>query len=57
MLKYPDIQRKAQKELDAKVGRDRLPDYQDKEKLPYIDAVIKEITRWHPNIPLESTMQ
>jgi len=52
MIIYPDVQRKAQAELDAKIGRERLPDLSDKDELPYIVAVCKEILRWMPVTPL-----
>ena len=44
--------RKAQAELDAIVGRDRLPSFEDKEKLPYICAMVNEVLRWRPAAPL-----
>ena len=50
MVLYPDVQRKAQAELDSAIG-DRLPGFEDKKKLPYISAVCKEVHRWHPVFP------
>jgi len=52
MLLYPDIQQKAQDELDSVIGRDRLPTFEDRPRLPFIDAVCKEILRWRPVTPL-----
>src|ERR1700753_1021541 len=52
MVYNPDVQRKAQKELDEKVGRDTLPDFGDRDRLPYIDALINELPRWFPVVPL-----
>jgi len=52
MVLYPDVQRKAQAELDRVVGRDRLPNFNDRESLPYIEAVIKEALRWLPTAPM-----
>jgi hypothetical protein len=52
MTLYPNVMRKAQAELDAIVGRDRLPTFQDKDSLPYIRAIIKETLRWRPVGPL-----
>ena len=40
---HPDIQGKAQRELDAVVGRDRLPTVEDKKSLPYCHAIVKEV--------------
>ncbi|PQE17120.1 cytochrome P450 protein [Rutstroemia sp. NJR-2017a BBW] len=39
---------KARAELDAVVGRDRLPVPNDKSNLPYITAIVEEIFRWRP---------
>lgn len=44
---YPEIQRKAQEELDRVVGRNRLPNIADEKDLPYIRAIIKEVERCH----------
>jgi len=52
MLLYPDIQQKARDELDSVIGRDRLPTFEDRPRLPFIDAVCKEILRWRPVTPL-----
>ncbi|KAH6893746.1 cytochrome P450 [Coprinopsis sp. MPI-PUGE-AT-0042] len=49
---YPDIQRKAQAQIDEVVGADRLPTFDDLERLPYIQAFVKEIGRWHSVTPL-----
>jgi len=52
MVENPEVQCKAQAELDRVVGRDRLPDFSDKENLPYIFALYKEVLRWAPILPL-----
>ncbi|KAI0643184.1 cytochrome P450 [Trametes meyenii] len=52
MSQYPEVQKKAQAELDTVVGRDRLPDHSDREALVYVNAVIKESLRWHVVVPL-----
>ncbi|SJL03002.1 related to cytochrome P450 CYP2 subfamily [Armillaria ostoyae] len=52
MLLYPDIQLKAQAEIDAIVGNDRLPRFDDREHLPYINALALEVSRWHAVGPL-----
>ncbi|KAK7464930.1 hypothetical protein VKT23_006138 [Stygiomarasmius scandens] len=48
MILHPDIQDKARAELDKVVGTRRLPTFQDRPNLPYIEALIKELLRWHP---------
>ncbi|KAF5356850.1 hypothetical protein D9756_006808 [Leucocoprinus leucothites] len=51
MLIYPEIQRKAQEEVDLVVGTDRLPDFSHRSQLPYLTAVLKEVLRWNPVLP------
>ena len=51
-MTYPEIQRRAQVQLDAVVGPDRLPTLNDRSQLPYIDALLKEVMRFTPVTPL-----
>ena len=48
----PEVQKKAQAELDRVVGPSRLPDFGDLENLTYVKAVVLETTRWMPTVPL-----
>ncbi|KAH8768679.1 cytochrome protein [Hyaloscypha sp. PMI_1271] len=41
-----------QEEIDRNVGTGRLPGFQDRQNLPYIDAIVKEVLRWHPVAPM-----
>ncbi len=52
MAMHPGILKKAQGELDVVVGPDRLPDFSDQESLVYVNAIVKELLRWHPVVPL-----
>ena len=52
MIIHPEIQRRAQAELDAVVGPHRLPNLQDRADLPYLGAIQKEIYRWAAIVPL-----
>ncbi|KAK5630396.1 hypothetical protein RRF57_006111 [Xylaria bambusicola] len=52
MTIYPEVQRRAQEELDRVVGYDRLPTLADRDELPYINAIVKETLRWHPVAPM-----
>lgn len=53
---FPEKQKRAQEELDLVVGLDRLPTFEDRPSLPYIEAIISECFRWHPTSPAgEST--
>lgn len=51
MLQFPEVQRKAQEEIDRVIGTTRLPTIEDRENLPYIDALVKEAHRWWPIVP------
>ena len=51
MIAYPEIQKRAQGELDAVVGRSRTPTLADAPNLPYIQALVKESLRWRPAFP------
>ncbi|KAG2738465.1 cytochrome P450 [Suillus brevipes Sb2] len=44
---FPDLQKKAQAEIDAVVGPDRPPSFADRNSLPYIEALVKEVFRWN----------
>ncbi|KAH8823464.1 cytochrome P450 [Flagelloscypha sp. PMI_526] len=52
MVLYPEIREKAQKELDRVVGVGRIPEMADRNDLPYINAIMKEVLRWAPVAPL-----
>ncbi|KAI0042144.1 cytochrome P450 [Auriscalpium vulgare] len=49
---YPDVQTRAQAEIDAVIGRERLPSFSDRASLPYIEAMCKEILRWRVAVPI-----
>lgn len=48
MLLFPEVQARAQQEIDAVVGSGRLPTWGDEQNLPYVRSVIKEVLRWRP---------
>lgn len=52
MMCYPEVQRKAQGEIDQVVGPDRLPVMSDLDRLPYVQALTWEIFRWRVVVPL-----
>lgn len=52
MVLFPKVQTQAQAELDRVVGPNRLPTFEDYERLPYIRALIKEVLRWRGVPPL-----
>ncbi|KZP18991.1 cytochrome P450 [Athelia psychrophila] len=51
MMKHPEVQAKAQLELDTVLGAGRLPSFGDEDSLPYISAVVKECLRWEVATP------
>lgn len=57
MALHPQIQQRAFEELAGVVGRERLPTVTDRDKLPYLSAVIKETMRWSPVLPLSESVQ
>ena len=46
MVLYPDVYEKAQAEIDRVIGPDRMPDLDDRDSLPYLEAVIMEVYRY-----------
>lgn len=54
MVLHPDIQAKAQQEVDACVGDERDVEDSDVPNLPYLQAIVKEVLRMHPPGPLLS---
>ncbi|KAF8908532.1 cytochrome P450 [Gymnopilus junonius] len=52
MTIHPEIQRKAQSEIDRVVGTGRLPNLEDRPSLPYIDAIYREVLRFGPPVPM-----
>ncbi|KAG5353583.1 hypothetical protein C0989_005101 [Termitomyces sp. Mn162] len=48
MLHFPSVMKKAQDELDHVVGLNRMPEFDDKDNLPYVKAVINETLRFIP---------
>ena len=57
MVCYPDVLKKVQEELDAVIGRNRLPKLEDRPRLPYADAVLKETLRWNSVVPMGVSTQ
>ncbi|KAJ3557244.1 hypothetical protein NM688_g1574 [Phlebia brevispora] len=52
MVLHPSAVKRAQAQIDKVVGRERLPTFADRARLPYIDAIVKEVLRWGPVTPL-----
>ncbi|KAF7342885.1 hypothetical protein MSAN_02004900 [Mycena sanguinolenta] len=52
MVLHPEVQAKAQREIDLVVGDMRLPEFRDREDLPLVECILQETLRWMPPIPL-----
>lgn len=52
MALNPDVQRNAQDEIDRVIGPGQLPTIADRDHMPYVNAVVKEVFRWHPALPM-----
>lgn len=52
MIKYPEVQAEAHRQIDSVVGPERSPNWGDYAKLPYISQIVKETMRWRPVTPL-----
>ena len=46
MTLHKDVVKKAQAEIDAVVGIERLPTSKDRLHLPYVDCILKEVLRY-----------
>ncbi|KAF8661211.1 hypothetical protein AX16_001491 [Volvariella volvacea WC 439] len=52
LMLYPDVMKKAQREIDAVIKPGNCPEFSDKESLPYLSALVKELWRWSSVFPL-----
>lgn len=52
MALNPDVQARAQEEIDHVIGKDRLPKVADRVNLKYVDCVMREVMRLNPVQPL-----
>ena len=52
MVLHPEVQQKLHDEITRNIGPDRLPDYHEVERIPYLHAVVRELFRWQPVVPL-----
>ncbi|RXW19070.1 hypothetical protein EST38_g6790 [Candolleomyces aberdarensis] len=52
LASYPEVQAKGQAEIDAVIGSERLPLVADRGELPFVNAIVKEVSRWYTVVPL-----
>jgi hypothetical protein len=45
MLTFPEVLKKAREEVDRVIGNERMPEFHDKDQLPYVVALINETLR------------
>jgi len=55
MVCFPEVQKKAQEEIDRVVGNERSPTWEDEAQLPYLKALTEEVLRWRPVAVLGGT--
>ncbi|KAF8581539.1 cytochrome P450 [Ramaria rubella] len=51
MCTHPEVQAAGKAEIDRVIGNERLPTIEDRDNLPYIGAIVKEVMRWGPVLP------
>ncbi|KAJ6555588.1 cytochrome P450 [Mycena vulgaris] len=52
MVLHPEVQAKAQAEIDSVTGRSRLPRMSDRTAMPYLVSIVWETFRWSPPVPV-----
>jgi steroid 17alpha-monooxygenase/17alpha-hydroxyprogesterone aldolase len=52
LVKYPDVQERLQHELDDVIGGIRAPEWDERQRLPYLEAFITEVLRHCSVMPL-----
>lgn len=51
LASHPLVLQRAQAEIDRVVGKERLPELNDRPYLPYLEAIYREVMRWSPVTP------
>ncbi|KAG9457316.1 hypothetical protein H6P81_001824 [Aristolochia fimbriata] len=52
MMRHPKVFEKAVEELDRVIGKEKWVEEKEVQKLPYIEAIMKETMRMHPVAPM-----
>ena len=45
LAKHPEVVKQAQAEIDKITSQERLPTLDDRENIPYVDCIMKEVFR------------
>ncbi|TFK73304.1 cytochrome P450 [Pluteus cervinus] len=48
---HPEVQKRARSEIASVTGMTRLPVFNDRPSLPYVEAICRELRRWRPEAP------
>ncbi|KAI2686203.1 hypothetical protein CBS147332_2930 [Penicillium roqueforti] len=51
MVTYPEVQARAQKQIDSVLTDGECPSWSDYDRLPYVAMIVKEVLRWRPPAP------
>lgn len=57
MVKHPEVQKRAQEEILRVMGSDRLPTFEDRDSLPYVESILIEVLRLRPPVSLGTFIQ
>ncbi|KAH7909629.1 cytochrome P450 [Hygrophoropsis aurantiaca] len=52
MVLDPSIQERAYAQIKSVTGTERMPNFEDRDSLPYIDGIVRESMRWQPIFPM-----
>jgi len=57
LREYPDIQEKLFREIESKLGLEKVPTEEDLSQLTYLDCFINEVLRLHPPVTVLGTRE